>query len=97
MTEGHMYSKDKKFGYKIFKDKESLQNAYDKLYRKYIIGNIKRGLSACVYTQLSDVEEEINGFTTYDREVFKFDMQRIKAVNNIINKMNMDARVKWKR
>jgi len=97
MTEGHMYSKDKKFGYKIFKDKESLQNAYDKLYRKYIIGNIKRGLSACVYTQLSDVEEEINGFATYDREVFKFDMQRIKAVNNIINKMNMDARVKWKR
>jgi len=50
-----------------------------------------------VYTQLSDVEEEINGFATYDREVFKFDMQRIKAVNNIINKMNMDARVKWKR
>lgn len=97
MTEDHMFSKDKKFGYRLYKDKESLQNAYDRLYKKYIIGNIKKGLSACVYTQLSDVEEEINGFVTYDRQVFKFDIQRIKAVNNVINKMNMDARIKWKR
>ncbi|MFA5342128.1 MAG: sugar-binding domain-containing protein, partial [Clostridia bacterium] len=97
MTPGHMYSENKKFGYRLFKDKESLQKAYDRLYKKYIIGNISKGLSACVYTQLSDVEEEINGFVTYDREVFKFDMQRIKAINNIINKMNMDIRVKWKR
>ena len=95
-TPGHM-SFEKVFGYKMFKNKEALQNAYDKLYNKYILPNIKRGLSASVYTQLTDVEEELNGLITYDREVVKVDIQRVKAINSVINKMNMDAKTKWKR
>lgn len=93
---GHM-SFEKVFGYKMFKNKEALQNAYDKLYNKYILANIRKGLSASVYTQLTDVEEELNGLVTYDREVVKFNIQRIKTINNIINKMNMDAKTKWRR
>ncbi len=34
---------------------------------------IPKGLCAGVYTQLSDVEEEVNGIFTYDREVRKIE------------------------
>jgi len=39
--------------------------------KEVIEPEIKKGLSATVYTQLSDVEEEVNGILTYDREVCK--------------------------
>lgn len=35
----------------------------------------KTALSAAVYTELSDVEGEINGFMTYDRKVVKVSLQ----------------------
>ncbi len=37
------------------------------------------GLSATVYTQLSDVEDEVNGLLTYDREVLKLDPDAVRA------------------
>jgi hypothetical protein len=50
---------------------------------------IKHGFSAAVYTQTTDVEVEVNGLMTYDREMIKMDEQRIKQVNseicNILN------------
>ena len=46
-------------------------------------------VSAAVYTQTTDVEVEVNGLMTYDREMIKMDEQRIKQVNseicNILN------------
>ena len=59
-----------------------LQRAYRKTYEKRIIANIPRGLSACVFTQLSDVEGEINGLITYDRRVDKMDRNFVKSVND---------------
>src|SRR5262249_9634169 len=41
----------------------------------------KPGLSAAVYTQLTDVETEANGLLTYDRAVVKVDIDRVAAVN----------------
>lgn len=72
---------DKMFGYKIYKSKESLTKAYKNTYEKTIIPQIKTGLSATVYTQLTDVEDELNGIMTYDREVIKFDKETIKDIN----------------
>jgi beta-galactosidase/beta-glucuronidase len=40
-----------------------------------------RGLSGAFYTQLTDVEHEVNGFYTYDRRVAKMDLDRVRAVN----------------
>lgn len=77
----HIYRTDKFFGYKIFGSTEAMQNAFEALYEREIIPNIERGLSAAVYTQLSDIEEEINGFITYDREVVKYDAERIRKLN----------------
>ena len=39
------------------------------------------GLSATVYTQLSDVEEETNGLLTYDRAVQKLPAERMRTIN----------------
>ncbi len=72
---------NKMFGYKVFFSKESLTKAYSRLYKKTIIPQIKDGLSATVYTQLTDVEDELNGLLTYDREVEKIDINRIRSIN----------------
>lgn len=72
---------DKMFGYKIYKTKESLTKAYSKLYNNVIIPQIKDGLCATVYTQVTDVEDELNGLMTYDREIVKIDMDVLKKIN----------------
>ncbi|AMC93078.1 hypothetical protein AOC36_03520 [Erysipelothrix larvae] len=74
---------DKKFGYKML-NQETAHESLEKLYHSKVIRNIKHGLSASIYTQLSDVEAEVNGLMTYDRTVFKFDLKRIQAINQII-------------
>lgn len=67
---GHMFSKNI-YGYKIYKDREDLEKALHKLYKEELPALIRKGLSAAVFTQLSDVEDEINGLMTYDRKVLK--------------------------
>lgn len=80
---GHMYN-DNNFGYRLFKTKESYVKALEKLYKESIADNIKNGLSACVYTEVSDVEEESNGLLTYDREIIKIDIDKMKEINRLI-------------
>lgn len=69
------------FGYKKFKTSEKIQNAFIKLYEKEIMPAVKEGLCAAIYTQLSDVEDELNGMITYDRAVIKFDKEVVKRIN----------------
>lgn len=79
-VENHVFT-DKKFGYKSFKDSERLQNAYQNLYLNEVIPLVEKELlSATVYTQVSDVEDEVNGLYTYDR-ILKFDAERIQDIN----------------
>lgn len=68
-TPGHLWT-ERLYGYGVYKSKEKLQAAYCDLKKK-IHALEKEGLSAAVYTQLSDIEEEVNGIFTYDREVWK--------------------------
>ena len=51
------------------------------MYEKMIIPAIKDGLSGCVYTQVSDVEDEINGLYTYDRKVCKVNKEKMLLIN----------------
>lgn len=80
-TEGHVFDEKKLFGYKILPDKQSLELEYKKLIESELIPLIDQGLSASIYTQVSDVEEEINGIVTYDRKVIKFDIEFMKNLN----------------
>lgn len=60
------------YGYRIFADKKKLNHAYRKLWEE--VESLKeQGLCAAVYTQVSDIEEEVNGIFTYDREVRKIE------------------------
>lgn len=59
------------FGYKRYDTPEQFQSAYHELIQKSLLPLQKQGLSGAVYTQLSDVEEEVNGILTYDRKVNK--------------------------
>ncbi|MEE0884711.1 MAG: glycoside hydrolase family 2 TIM barrel-domain containing protein [Faecalimonas sp.] len=67
---GHS-SVERIFGYKKFDTLGDLSNAYHELYEGQVLPLIEKGLSGVVYTQLSDVEEEVNGLVTYDRKVVK--------------------------
>lgn len=66
----HSYSMQV-YGYRIYLTKEDFNEAFQKLYQNEIVKLIGEGLAAAVYTQLSDVEDEVNGLFSYDRKVCK--------------------------
>ena len=70
---GHLWNEKRSFGYRGYKRRESLKKAYESLIRNQLKPLVPLGLSAAVYTQLTDVETETNGLITYDREVVKTD------------------------
>ncbi|MBR5232988.1 MAG: glycoside hydrolase family 2 [Clostridia bacterium] len=82
IIDGHVWNKAKSFGYMMYNSKESLTKAYRKLFEKQIIPIIDKGLSATVYTQVSDVEFEVNGILTYDRAIVKVDEATLKELNS---------------
>lgn len=85
-TQGHVFNKKKFFGYRKYYDKEKLSAAIERLYLKRLKPLIRtKGLSALVYTEVSDIEDETNGLLTFDREVIKVDVQRMKKINEQIH------------
>ena len=76
--EGHKMEGKKT--YKTFQNIQEWLENFEKSIQLDVIENIPNGLAACVYTQLSDVEDELNGFVTFDREVVKFESKKIKAI-----------------
>ena len=83
---GHAQNNDMK-AYKKFDTPQELTEAFEKLIRRDIVSQIRNGLGAAVYTQLSDVEEEVNGFYTYDRAVLKMDMRTVRRVNRLVQRV----------
>ncbi|MBR3716155.1 MAG: glycoside hydrolase family 2 [Clostridia bacterium] len=77
--EGHSYSK-RNFGYKHLKSAKELKNSLESLYRDEIFPAIDEGLAAAVYTQLSDVEDEVNGLITHDRAETKLPTEEIRKI-----------------
>ncbi len=71
--EDHYYSKYSSYGYGGAADEEALTKMITDMYRGMILPGISKGICGCVYTQLSDVEDEVNGLYTYDRKVCKVD------------------------
>lgn len=67
---GHV-THEKTYGYGTAGSREEMSEKYRRLMEKKVLPNLSRGLSVLVYTQLSDVEEEVNGILTYDRQVIK--------------------------
>ncbi|HEU5072162.1 MAG TPA: glycoside hydrolase family 2 TIM barrel-domain containing protein [Verrucomicrobiae bacterium] len=80
-VDGHTWS-DQTWGYQGLPDSEKLTSRYVALLDKVHTLEASNGLAAAVYTQLSDVETECNGFQTYDRKVLKVDAARVSQANS---------------
>ena len=76
----------KTFIYKRFNTSEALTKAVADLYEKQIIPAKKKGLAASVYTQVSDVEQEVNGLLSYDRKTVKVDAEKIRRMSEYLLK-----------
>lgn len=80
-VDGHRWT-DKVFGYRICRDSAALAHDYKKLMLGQVLPHIrKEGLTAAVYTQITDVEEELNGLMTHDREVLKIPEETLREIN----------------
>lgn len=81
--EGHTWETKRNWGYVQFKTSEEATAEYVK-YARQLLGLSKHGFSAAVYTQTTDVEVEINGLMTYDREIIKLNEQEVRKINEEI-------------
>ena len=80
---GHMWFGDGG-AYQMAKDKDELTRLYVANQRAVLDTAQRCGISGAVYTQTTDVEHEVNGFYTYDRQVEKMDFDQVRAVNQSI-------------
>jgi beta-galactosidase/beta-glucuronidase len=84
----HLWEPNRNWGYVQFNSSKEVTDEYVK-YAEQLKKLILQGFSAAVYTQTTDVEIEVNGLMTYDRELVKVDEERVKKVNqeicNILN------------
>jgi len=80
---GHLWKSDGNWGYVSYATQEELTEAYVSLLT-HLRDLIALGLSAAVYTQTTDVETEINGWLTYDRQVLKIDEARAHAAGKAL-------------
>ncbi|MCK4872729.1 MAG: beta galactosidase jelly roll domain-containing protein [Phycisphaerales bacterium] len=101
-VDGHTWT-DKTWGYRGMADSDQLTARYEALMRRVWKLRDDAGLSAAIYTQITDVETECNGLLTYDREVVKVDAARIAAANRgllptivTIVETAEDAEVMWR-
>ncbi|MBR2986610.1 MAG: MFS transporter [Clostridia bacterium] len=80
----HVFNLSKTYGYKKFTDMAAFEEAFLSLYENEVIPLITQGLSAAVYTQLTDVEDETNGIVTYDRHTVKLTPSRVKEMSELL-------------
>ena len=86
-VEGHLWQKDKNWGYVQYKSGKEVEDEYERFAVK-LGESVAAGCSAAVYTQTTDVEGEVNGFMTYDRKVMKVNEERIRKINeSVIGKL----------
>ena len=79
-VEDHIFNPDKAYGYRSCKTEADFRKDLTALYEEKVIPAVAKGLCAAVYTQVSDVEDEINGLLTYDRKVCKADPDTMRAI-----------------
>jgi len=74
---GHMFNEQNKYGYGTADTENALTAKIEQMWDEMVFPSLANGLCGVIYTQLSDVEDEINGLYTYDREICKVDAERL--------------------
>lgn len=82
----HLWIEDRNWGYQQFDTTEKLRARYRELIEELEV-LVRSGLSAAIYTQTTDVEVEVNGLMTYDREVVKFDESEMMRLHGRLYKI----------
>ena len=77
----HSFNLEKTYGYKKYTDRGTFVQDLRKLYLEQVLPLIPKGLSAAVYTQVSDVEDETNGLMTFDRKMQKISPEEFRDVS----------------
>ena len=77
VVSGHTWGQ-RPFGYGHHENAQELLEEFERLHREELAPAVAAGLSATVYTQLTDVEDEVNGLLTYDREVLKLPAEQVR-------------------
>ena len=92
---GHTWQEKENWGYRSYKDSRQLTTAYVDLIDK-LKPLVETHVAAAVYTQMTDVEVEVNGLLTYDREQIKMDQERIASANATLYQPipNMDPAIR---
>ncbi|WP_245826289.1 glycoside hydrolase family 2 protein [Spirosoma rigui] len=81
-VQGHLWNPNmRNWGYQTYHSAEEVLKAYRKKYAKIVEYYQKGALSAAVYTQTTDVEGEVNGLLTYDREVIKIPVETLQQIH----------------
>ncbi|TXS49163.1 LamG-like jellyroll fold domain-containing protein [Streptomyces sp. t39] len=80
-TPGHMWPGTPTVIYSGVADKEALTRKYVENTEKFYLEAAGAELSGSVYTQISDLENELNGLYTYDRREIKVDPVRVRDIN----------------
>lgn len=83
VSPGHVWEPTHNWGYVQFTDSAEATSAYLE-YAEMLYALIGSGFSAAVYTQTTDVEIEVNGLLTYDREKVKLDEDKLREINTKI-------------
>ncbi|MDT8915883.1 LamG-like jellyroll fold domain-containing protein [Amycolatopsis sp. PS_44_ISF1] len=91
---GHEFDASGSFAYEMEPDSATLTRRYGELQQRLLLAARQCGVSAGVYTQTTDVEKEVNGFFTYDRQVKKMDFAAVRAANQAVIKGATGAPVK---
>ena len=85
--DGHLWdSKMRNWGYGTYHSEKDLMNVYKSQFEQIVDIKNTKGLSAAVFTQTTDVEGEVNGLMTYDREVIKFPIEKMKEMHSVLFK-----------
>ena len=79
-VKGHVWQEQENWGYQSFTSETALYDRYAS-FIDALPGFIKKGLSAAVYTQTTDVEIEVNGLMTYDRKVIKMAADKLSKIH----------------
>ena len=80
---GHLWFPEQKESsvYVTCADQKDYEKQYLALWKQAFDADVKSGTSAAVYTEITDIEKEVNGLMTYDRKVIKADVDLLaKAI-----------------
>jgi len=88
-VQGHLWMRN--WGYPTYQSREELLKNYIAKFEQ-IVAMKALGVSGAVYTQTTDVEGEVNGLMTYDREVIKIEPERLRELHAVLYTTNLKHR-----